>query len=181
MHNAAQAISTIANRMSLQSYDIVAHSWGGMVASINGLRDPRCRKAMLLVSSPDICDVLEQMHSLHGLGFLAPLLDIGVGPMLRWEAVSAKFGKSWHQAAWEQINPFGLSGNPNIDMLIFNRSEDKVMQRWNVENFIDHAHRRGIRNIKAEFSANPHIHFHDMPLDMFADRMKSFFFENTAT
>ena len=181
MHNSAQAVSTIATRMDLRSYDVVAHSWGGMVASINALRDQRCRKAMLLVSSPDICDVLEQMHSLHGLGFLGPLLDLGVGPMLRWEAVAAKFGKSWHQAAWEQINPFRLNGNPDIDMLIYNRNEDRVMQRWNVENYISHAKQRGINRVKAEFVTNSKLHFHDMPLTMFADRMKSFFFDETAT
>jgi len=31
--------------------------------------------------------------------------------------------------------------------------------------------------VKAEFVKNPELHFHDMPLTMFADRMKAFFFD----
>ena len=173
LHNAAAAVSTIASDLGLKTYDIVAHSWGGMVATINALRDKRCRKAMLLVSSPDICDAVEHMYFLNGVESFTPFLDIFKGH-LRGQARAAKFGKSVHQDAWENISPFRLSGNPGLEMLIFNREEDRVMRKENVEHFIRHSKARGLDNITAEFIQIPGMFWHDMPLQYFSDRMAGF-------
>ena len=176
IHNSAQAVSAIATRLNLDSFDVVAHSWGGMVAAVAGLKDTRCRKAMLLVSSPDICDVLENMHQQHGLPGTA-VFDLLVGPSLRWEAVSAKFGKSAYQEAWEQISPFRPRANRALEMLIFNRCEDRIMRRGNVEYFERYAREHRLATVKAEFIEIPESPHHDMPLDRFSARLRKFLFQ----
>lgn len=177
LRNSRQTIYTIADILRLDSYNMVAHSWGGFVACLVALNDPRCKKAMLLCSTPDVCDALTQMYELVRLpGVLRPLADVLMGK-LRIDAENAKFGRAWHQSAWEQISPYGTVSNPRFDMLIFNRSEDLVMRRWNVEHFILHARQRGIDGVRAEFNVYPELaDWHDMPPDKFKSRMADYLF-----
>jgi pimeloyl-ACP methyl ester carboxylesterase len=177
LHNSRQSIYTIADHLELVSYNVVAHSWGGFVACIATLNDTRCKKAMLLCSTPDICDALSQMYQFARLpGLLHPVADVLMGK-LRIEAENAKYGRSRHQRAWEQISPYGEINNPGIRMLIFNRAEDLVMRRWNVEHFVEHARQRGIKRVTAEFNTYPELSdWHDMPPEKFTDRMRDFLF-----
>ena len=64
LHNSRQSILTIADILQLESYKIIAHSWGGFAACLAAMNDPRCKKAMLLCSTPDICDALSQMYEM---------------------------------------------------------------------------------------------------------------------
>jgi hypothetical protein len=99
---------------------------------------------------------------------------------LRIDAENAKYGRSWHQIAWDHISPYGELKNSGIDMLIFNRAEDLVMRRWNAEHFIAHARARGINGIKAEFNMYKELDdWHDMPPEKFSERMKLFLFGHT--
>ncbi|MFH0822207.1 MAG: alpha/beta hydrolase [Pseudomonadota bacterium] len=177
LYNGRQSIYTIADLLRLDSYSIVAHSWGGFIACLAALNDPRCRKAMLLVSTPDICDALSRMYHHMGLPeFGTPVFDIFMGK-LRVDAEKAKTGRSWHQKAWNAISPYEEIGNPKIKMLIFNRNEDVVMRRANVEHFLDHARKRGIYGIHAEFLTRPDLPDpHDMPPEAFLQRMRTFLF-----
>jgi hypothetical protein len=62
-------------------------------------------------------------------------------------------------------------------MLIFNRDEDPVMRKWNVEHFIEHARQRGISNVKAEFNKYKDVRDpHGMPPWKFIKRMSEFLF-----
>jgi pimeloyl-ACP methyl ester carboxylesterase len=180
LHNSRQSVCTIADILRLESYSVVAHSWGGLVASLTALNDVRCNKAMLLVSTPDICDALTRMYKLiPAPEQVYPLFDLFMGK-LRIEAELAKHGRSSYQKAWEDISPYGEIRNPGIQMLIFNRTEDCVMRRWNVEQFIAHAHERGIRGVRAEFNKYEDLTWwHDMPLEKFKEPMRRFLFEES--
>lgn len=178
LHNSRQSISTIADILRLESFNIVAHSWGGFIACLTALNDPRCKKAMLLCSTPDICDALSQMYELVRLpGFLWPLADLFMGK-LRFDAEKAKYGKAWHQEAWEAISPYGEVRNPQVEILILNRAEDRVMRPWNVEHFVSYSRLRGLGGIAAEFITCPELEdWHAMPPEKFTGPMKRFLFE----
>jgi len=180
LHNSRQSVSTIADTLRLDSFNIVAHSWGGFIACLTALSDTRCKKAMLLSSTPDICDALSQMYEWVSLpGLLWPLADLFMGK-LRFDAERAKHGEAWHQEAWENISPYGEVRNPGIRMLIFNRSEDRVMRRWNVEHFITYSQKRGIKGVRAEFNTYPDLaDWHEMPPEKFTDPMARFLFEDS--
>src|SRR5271157_4499333 len=122
LRNGRQAIYSIADILELDSYSIVAHSWGGFIACLAALGDTRCSKAMLLTSTPDICDALCRMDELSWITI----------PWIHYEAEKAKFGNSRYQLAWDAISPYGEANNPGLEMLILNREEDLVMRRWNV-------------------------------------------------
>lgn len=180
LHNSRQSVSTIADIFQLDSFNIVAHSWGGFTACLTALNDLRCKKAMLLCSTPDICDALSRMYELVSLpGVFRPLADLFMG-QLKFDAEKAKYGEAWHQIAWESISPYGEVRNPDVKMLIFNRSEDRVMRPWNVEYFIAYSRQRGIKNVTAEFNTYPDLaNWHDMPPEKFTDPMKRFLFEGS--
>jgi hypothetical protein len=146
-----------------------------MVSAVNALSDPRCRRAMLLSSSPDICDAVSRMYYLNYLQALSLPLDLIFGK-LRWQAGLAKSGKSRHQAAWEKINPFSLVGNSDVELLIFNRAEDEVMLRSDVEHFVEYRRQHHPGVVRAEFIELPGTYFHDMPLEAFENRMVEFLF-----
>lgn len=174
MHNTRQSLLTIADRLGLESYDVVAHSWGGMVGCITALRDHRCRKAMLLTSTGDICDAIHNMYELARLPRpIRPLADLFMGKM-RWQAAAAMAGCSRHQAAWERISPYGEIVNRDVELLFFNRIEDRLMRRVKVEQFVDHARRQGLARVSAEFIAIPERRWHDMPLASFGERLREF-------
>jgi len=177
LYNGRQSIYTIADILRLDSYFIVGHSWGGFIACLVGLNDLRCKKAMLVASTPDICDALSRMYDFVGLrDQLRNFADKFAGK-LRLEAVKAKSGRSAYQAAWDEIRPDGPVTNPNVEMLILNRSEDPLMRPWNVKHFVRQARRRGISKITAEFNKCPELpNPHDMPLGKFGRRMKEFIF-----
>jgi len=177
LYNGRQSIITLADILGVESYNVVAHSWGGFSACLAALSDSRCKKAMLLVSTPDICDAISNMYKLVGLPTSAgPVADIFLGK-LRGDALAAKFGKAKHQIAWNVISPYGEVANPNLRMLIYNRDEDQVMRKANVEHFVEYSSRRGAPNVVAEFNAFPELsHWHDMPLEKFSERMAEFLF-----
>ncbi len=161
LYNGRQSIYSIADKLELESYSIVAHSWGGFSACLAAFNDVRCDKAMLLTSSPDICDVFCRL----------PV------PWIASEAEQAKFGSSSYQDAWDAISPYGRVSNSGVDLLIFNRDEDPVMRPWNVKHFIEHAENRGIVGINAEFNSYPDLpNGHEMPPAKFIKRMKGFLF-----
>lgn len=175
LHNARQAVYAIADMHGLDSYNIVAHSWGGFISSLVALNDRRCKKAMLLTSTPDICDALSRMYEMFPIPKILWFLgDIFMGKV-RVDAEKAKYGRSWHQKAWDSISPYGYVSNPEVRMLIFNRTEDKIMRRENVEHFISHARGRGISNVTAEFNTYSDLSDpHDMPPRKFMGRMEQF-------
>jgi pimeloyl-ACP methyl ester carboxylesterase len=177
LHNARQSIYTLADIMDLESYSIVAHSWGGFIACIAALNDNRCAKAMLLASTPDICDALSQMSELFAWpDGVSPLLHVFTGELSQ-QAELAKHGASQYQEAWDKLSPYGPVANERVDMLIFNRSEDPVMRRDNVEHFIEYCRTRGISGIRAEFNEYPELaDRHDMPPEKFEARMGDFLF-----
>jgi len=175
LHNGRQSIYTIADNLRLESYSIVAHSWGGFIASIAALNDTRCRKAMLLCSTPDICDAICRILDLTGPVW--PFAELGGLWRIRQEAYKAKFGHSRYQDAWDAISPYGKIRNPGVKMLIFDREEDKLMRRWNVEHFIEHARTTDVNNITAEFNSYSDLpDWHDMPPAKFIKRMTQFLF-----
>lgn len=177
LYNSRQAVYTLVDMLELKSYCVVAHSWGGFIACLVGLGDSRCEKAMLLTAAPDICDALSRMYELAPFlpTFLRPVADLLMGK-LREDAKNAKTGESWHQTAWDEIDPYKYAPNRRLEMLIFNRLEDKVMLKENVEAYVEHARRRGMDGIGAEFSSYPGLHWHDMPYEMFGSRMEHFLF-----
>ncbi len=177
LHNSRQAIHGIADQLGLESYDIVAHSWGGFAATLAALDDPRCKKVMLLSSTPDILDALGNLGNMIGVAALRPLAWLGKVALLS-DANNAKRGKAVHQKAWNAIDPYRVPKNPSVKMLIFNRQEDKVMKRWNVEHFLKHAREKsGMTNVSAEFITCPDLSDpHDMPLHKFKARMEQFLF-----
>lgn len=179
LHNTRQAVYAIADQYNLSSYNIVAHSWGGFVSTLVALNDSRCKKAMLLCSTPDLCDALSRMYEMFPIPKVLWFLgDIFMGKV-RIDAEKAKCGRSWHQKAWDSISPYGYVSNPDVKMLIFNRAEDRIMRMWNVDHFIDDARKRGITNIRSEFNSYPDLSDpHDMPPDRFIRRMVEFLFDN---
>jgi len=194
LHNGRQGVYSIADLLDLESYAVVAHSWGGFIASLAALNDTRCKKAMLLVSTPNICDALSRIYEFtrlpERLGWAHDILIYGLkgffGPFsialevfstrIPEQAKRAKVGKSSYQDAWDNISPYGEVMNPGIEMLIFNRDEDRVMTRSGIEQFITQARYRGITGIDAEFSRYSGLHWHDMPLENFSERLEKFLF-----
>lgn len=177
LYNGRQSVHTIADILRLDSYFIVGHSWGGFIACLAGLNDVSCKKAMLVASTPDICDALSRMYDFVGLPEqFRNFADIFAGK-LRVEALKAKNGRSAYQIAWDEIRPDGPATNPEIQMLILNRSEDPLMRPWNVKHFVRHAQRRGVSGITAEFKVCPDLpNPHEMPLERFGPRVKEFLF-----
>jgi hypothetical protein len=115
------------------------------------------------------------MYEFSRLPSIAPFADLVFGK-LRWDAMGAKAGKAIHQVAWNQISPYGDVPNRSLEMLVFNRAEDRVMRKENVEHFIDYSRKRGFPDVTAEFKAFPNLNnWHDMPLGKFSDRMRAFF------
>ncbi len=175
LHNGRQSIYTVADSLRLESYSIVAHSWGGFIGCIAGLNDTRCRKVMLLCSTPDICDAICRILELNDP--IWPFAALGGLWRITMEAYKAKFGHSRYQDAWDAISPYGKISNPAVNMLIFNREEDRLMRRWNVEHFVEHAQAMEMNNVRAEFNSYSDLpDGHDMPPAKFIKRMTQFLF-----
>lgn len=95
---------------------------------------------MLLVSTPDICDAVTRMGNLVFDDNAVPEIVRLITPGVSWDAHSAKFGKAIHQTAWNEINPYEKSNNPNLELFIFNREEDRTMRKQGVLHFLDVCH-----------------------------------------
>lgn len=173
IHNTARAVSALADLLGLTRYGVVAHSWGGLCATVVALQDPRCKKAMLLCTSPDFCSVLANIAS--QVGWLAKLPFLGFR-RVREESYKAQRGESAHQAAFEVINPWREPIRPDGDMLFFCRDEDHVMPKESVERYVSYCCQRGITGIKAEFVTAPELRDrHGMPFHLFGERMQQHF------
>jgi pimeloyl-ACP methyl ester carboxylesterase len=170
LHNGRQAIYSIADALGLNSYSVVAHSWGGFIACIASLGDIRCERVMLLTSTPGICDALCRMNELFWMTI----------PWIQYEAEQAKQGNSLYQTAWEAISPYGHVENTTLKMLIFNREKDLIMRRWNIEHFVVYVRKNKMFEATAEFNTYPELsNWHDMPPEKFRNRMRSFLFSRS--
>ena len=129
---------------------------------------------MLLVSTPDICDAITHMGNLISQDNLLPAIINFITPGMSWDANSAKFGKAIHQTAWNVINPYQASSNPDLDLLIFNREEDKVMRKSGVLHFIDFCRNTPIANVSAKFISDQSKSHHEMPFDLFQNALYDF-------
>ena len=174
LYNSRQAIIGIADKLKLSKYQIYGHSWGGFHSLLTALQDSRCQKCMLLVSTPDICDAITRMGNLvfndHAIPEIVRLITSGVS----WDAHSAKFGKAVHQKAWNEINPYKQSNNPDLELFIFNRKEDRTMRKKGVLHFIDICQKIKIANAKAKFVFDRTKEHHDMPFKLFHNEMSDF-------
>jgi pimeloyl-ACP methyl ester carboxylesterase len=177
LYNGRQSVYTIADILRLDSYFVVGRSWGGFIACLVALNDPRCKKAMLIASTPDICDALSRMYDFVGLRDQFRDFADRLAGKLRVEAIKAKTGHSTYQSEWDEIRPDGQMTNSGVEMLVFNRADDPLMRPWNVKHFIRLAARQGISKITAEFHNYPDLfHPHEIPSDKFGPRTKEFLF-----
>ena len=178
IHNACQELIALADHLRFRSYSVVGQSWGGLIAFLAGYEDPRCRKTMQLASSPDICDVVSRLNLMWNVSFLGlPWIAQRVLRKLIAEAEKAKFGESRYQDAWEAISPWTRQPQPGYKLLVFNREDDPLMRRANVEHFIAHTQTRGVPDMCAEFVPHNGRGTHDMPLAEFSSRMRRFLFD----
>lgn len=172
-NNTAKTVQFLANKLNSRSYGVVAHSWGGMIASVIATHDERCKKAMLIVSSPDICSVLANSYQ-----WMGPLANLPFTSMsrIRDQALKAIVARSAHQVAWEAISPWQAPLRQDLDMLIYNRAEDRLMQRDRVEHFVDYCRQRGVGGVTAEFRPAPELKDpHDGPYSWFRDKFHHYF------
>lgn len=177
VHFELTADMALADHLKLRSYSVVGHSWGGLISLLAGYDDPRCRKTMQLASSPDICDVVSRLYLMPDIPIPGlPTIAKTVLGKLIGEAEKAKFGGSRYQDAWEAISPWSRQPQPGFELLVFNREDDPIMRRPNVEHFIVHTQARGVPGMSAEFMPHTGRGTHDMPLGEFSSRMRGFLF-----
>lgn len=185
LSNAMRTVTTIADRLSLERYGIVGVSWGGMCAAVTAMKDTRCKKAFLTISNPDICDAMENAISLFDLSAntenrlkwaidaVSRVIPINAMPS---EANKAKFGQSVHQEAYRKISPWENVVNEDVQMLIFNRAEDRCMRRDSVLHFKSYCADRGIHGVQTQFIEVPGLAPHCIHPDHFRKPMLQFLF-----
>jgi len=163
-YNISQMIKTIANKLNLSEYYIVGHSFGGMVAMIHSVREEKCKKALLLSSSPDICDVFS--NSACPFKF-------------KNEAHRSKFGRSEYQAVWNFISPYENIVNKDAKFLVFNQLQDYHMLSTHVLYYKKYWEDNvGTMNFHVEFINRPELHDkHAMPPAYYSDKMVKFLFD----
>jgi len=161
-YNISQMIKTIANKLNLTEYYIVGHSFGGMVAIIHALKEPKCKKVVLLSSSPDICDVFSN----------------GSCPFeFRHEANKAKFGKSRHQQIWDTISPWDNIINTDVKLYVFNQLQDYHMTSNHVLIYKQFWEEQVGTEFRVEFINRPELlDKHAMPPSYYTDKMAKFLF-----
>lgn len=185
--NTMRTVTTIADRLSLDRYGIAGVSWGGMCAAVTAMKDTRCKRAFLATSTPDICDAVENALSIFDL-------STGIEGILKWgiefvsnvvpinamssEARKAKLGQSVHQEAFNRISPWENVVNKDVQMLIFNREEDRCMRKENAFHFQNYCRERGIHGVHAEFIKIPGLSAHTIYPDHYRQAMLRFLFDN---
>jgi len=163
IYNSSKLISHLAAKYKLEKYSVYGHGWGGFICAAHGVKNPKCEKALLLSSTPDICDALTYPAIAHN------------APNRSAEANKAKFGGSTYQDAWSDISPYTIT-NTALKMRIFNNADDEYMRRDNILHYREYcATHKLLPHIRADFVYNEWENKHDMPSSLFLPTFLHFF------
>ncbi len=125
--NGYRAIEQLAIWWGFNQVDIVCFSYGGLPASVMAAHSPLAHRFLILSSTLDIADAIQNFHRLPG-GILMGVVNLLVGKT-QGDAKDMVWDKGPYAKLYKEIHSWRIPANPNLRVTYINNKSDPVM-RW---------------------------------------------------